>query len=279
MLSLAEARSRAAAVRAAFFDVDGTLLSLDTHELPDSALRALHALRDAGIELYLSSGRPPCQIEPVFSGVFDFDGVVGISGQYCYDAAGPYHTCALDPADVNALVDAAKAGHFDLVVENIDGAYCDDPKPEGVRRIEELLDLWYQPRDLDLFRDEPVYQLCAALDPSEDWRIRHAAHHVQVTRWSPVFVDIMPAGGGKDVGMRATLARHGYTAEQAIAFGDGENDETMLAAAGLGVAMGNADAKALAVADYVTDGVLADGIWNACVALGLIGDTSATLSL
>ena len=43
------------------------------------------------------------------------------------------------------------------------------------------------------------------------------------------------------------------TMEEAIAFGDGTNDLTMLRAAGLGVAMGNAAPEVKAAADMVTD--------------------------
>ena len=43
------------------------------------------------------------------------------------------------------------------------------------------------------------------------------------------------------------------TMEETIAFGDGTNDLTMLRAAGLGVAMGNAAPEVKAAADMVTD--------------------------
>ena len=48
-----------------------------------------------------------------------------------------------------------------------------------------------------------------------------------------------------------------------MAFGDGDNDITMLRYAGIGVAMGNADATVKAAADYVTTGTDASGIAKA----------------
>ena len=71
-------------------------------------------------------------------------------------------------------------------------------------------------------------------------------------RWNRDFADILPADGGKPAGLARTLARRGLQAGQAIAFGDGDNDISMLQYAGIGVAMGNADAKVRAAADYVT---------------------------
>ena len=54
----------------------------------------------------------------------------------------------------------------------------------------------------------------------------------------------------------------GLDVSQIMAFGDGENDQTMIEAAGFGVAMGNAVDSLKAAADYVTltndeDGVAA----------------------
>ncbi len=57
------------------------------------------------------------------------------------------------------------------------------------------------------------------------------------------------------------LAEHlGLRPDQTMAFGDGLNDLTMLRAAGLGVAMGNACPEALAAADVVTADCDHDGV-------------------
>ena len=63
-----------------------------------------------------------------------------------------------------------------------------------------------------------------------------------------------------------------FTRAQALAFGDGGNDATMLAYTGVGVAMGNADFRAKDQADLITTNIDNNGIYNACVALGLIPD-------
>ena len=58
--------------------------------------------------------------------------------------------------------------------------------------------------------------------------------------------------------------------EESLAFGDSENAASMLRAAGIGVAMGNATPEALASADYVTDDAEKDGIYNALRHFGVI---------
>ena len=81
---------------------------------------------------------------------------------------------------------------------------------------------------------------------------------------------MIPEKGGKGTGLVATLERYGLAPEEAIAFGDGENDLTMFDECGCSVAMGNAWDLVRERADYVTDDLDSDGIWNACEHFGLI---------
>lgn len=62
----------------------------------------------------------------------------------------------------------------------------------------------------------------------------------------------------------------GKTSDDCIAFGDSMNDAEILTAAGLGIAMGNADAKVKAIADKVCDRCECDGIAKAMRELGLL---------
>jgi Cof subfamily protein (haloacid dehalogenase superfamily) len=55
-----------------------------------------------------------------------------------------------------------------------------------------------------------------------------------------------------------------------VAIGDSSNDVEMIAAAGLGIAMGNASEEVLAIADEVTTSVQEDGVWTAFRRHGLI---------
>ena len=51
--------------------------------------------------------------------------------------------------------------------------------------------------------------------------------------------------------------------EETMAIGDTENDLSILQAAGIGVAMGNAPVEIQAIADYVTASNLEDGVGKA----------------
>ena len=49
-------------MKAAFFDIDGTLKPFNEIELRDTTIAMLHALQEKGIKVFLASGRPPVQL-------------------------------------------------------------------------------------------------------------------------------------------------------------------------------------------------------------------------
>ncbi len=62
---------------------------------------------------------------------------------------------------------------------------------------------------------------------------------------------LVPTGIDKGTGLTHALKQLAVSPQQVIAFGDAENDEPMLGAAGLGIATGNALAQLKARADEV----------------------------
>ena len=53
-------------IRAVFFDIDGTLVSFKTHEMPSSAVTALKKLKENGIRCFIATGRGKDGLEVVF---------------------------------------------------------------------------------------------------------------------------------------------------------------------------------------------------------------------
>lgn len=66
------------------------------------------------------------------------------------------------------------------------------------------------------------------------------------------FVDINPCGSTKGKALEIVASKYGIELKDVVAFGDQDNDITMLELAGIGVAMGNASEKAKSVADQIT---------------------------
>ena len=75
--------------------------------------------------------------------------------------------------------------------------------------------------------------------------------------------EVMLPGITKATGIDEALRALGMDLSESVAIGDGANDVEMVEHAGLGIAMGNSSPDLLAVADYVTDDVEADGLAKA----------------
>lgn len=72
-------------IKAIFFDIDGTLYSHKTYQVPKSALKALEQLQKQGILLFTSTGRHMLMIEYLLGSQIPFDGHISLTGQICLD--------------------------------------------------------------------------------------------------------------------------------------------------------------------------------------------------
>jgi Cof subfamily protein (haloacid dehalogenase superfamily) len=81
-----------------------------------------------------------------------------------------------------------------------------------------------------------------------------------VAKSLPYFLEFAAPGVSKASGLALLADRIGFTAEQAVAVGDAENDREMLDWAGCGVAVANADERLIGEADAVIPSVHDNGV-------------------
>lgn len=259
-------------IKAAFFDVDGTLVSFSTHDVPESTVRAIRALRERGVKIFIATGRATCAMpEPVvaLANEVGVDGMLAYNGQLCYDEAGVFRDAPIDDADVRAILRCVEDGAFDALVLQADRIFV-NRRSERVVAVEAHVGDSYPELPLACAYEQPVYQMCAFVDPGDEHVFMDGCSHVQHARWCEGFCDVMPADGGKPAGVLAALERNGIDPSEAIAFGDGGNDIGMFGCVGTSVAMGNAGDDVKAAATYVTSHVDDDGVWRACEHFGLV---------
>ena len=266
MAGFGVAAGRDIMIKIAFFDVDGTLVTSDNRVL-ESTERALASLRAHGVRTVLATGRAEYEM-PACVKLDDFDSLVMLNGQLCYDERGVYRSAPIPAADVAAVVDAVRAGKFEVLV--LQGDCCYVSRTQRTIDVEEKIHVRYREGDIARALEHPVYQFCAYVDEAHEHMVTDVAHAVRTTRWTQLFCDVIPKEGGKGPGIAATLERYGLSASEAIAFGDGENDLSMFELCGESVAMGNAWDQVKERATYVTDSCDEDGIWNACAHFGLV---------
>ena len=257
-------------VKAIFFDIDGTLLSHETNSVPASAVRALEALREKGILTFIATGRhlPELKKLRALDGLH-FDGAVSLNGQYCCNDAGVIYHCPLDRADVATLLDYLKANPHPCILVEADRMYINFHNAL-VEKVQAAIhsDL-PQLGDMDRGYRVPIYQIILYMS-DENLEKLPPLPGIKLTRWNLGGADLIPAKGGKATGIARVLEHYGIDKKDTMAFGDGENDVDMFSAVGTAVAMGNACNAAKAAADYITDQVDEDGIFNALKHFGVL---------
>lgn len=87
-------------IRAAFFDIDGTLVSFKTHKIPQSAVDAIKALHDQGGRVYISTGRPIAIVTNIGQISDIVDGYITFNGAYTFVGNDDINIDAIPASDV-----------------------------------------------------------------------------------------------------------------------------------------------------------------------------------
>ena len=124
-------------IKAIFFDIDGTLVSYQTHEIPQSAFDALYQLKEKGIKVFIATGRGKDGLAVLKD--FPFDGYITLKsglGEYMLDVnrgedsdgtniqiynghSGNSQQFLLKPSDTNgAYVIATKSSSLTKVLDD-----------------------------------------------------------------------------------------------------------------------------------------------------------------
>ena len=250
---------------ALFFDIDGTLVSFKTHEIPPSAILALTQAKANGHKVFIATGRPPLIITNLGAIEHLIDGYVTINGALAY--VGNEVVCCKDiPIEsVKLFVDDAIKKNYGLIVVGERDVAVFDPQGE----VDQIFRQEIAVKNLNLAKpiEEVLKQRILQLTSffKEDYETELMARFPTCTsgRWHPAFTDITAKGADKGEGIRVMAKHLSFDPRYTMAFGDGGNDASMIVTAGIGVAMGNAIDSLKQQADYVTTSVDEDGVLNA----------------
>lgn len=257
-------------IKAVFFDIDGTLLSFKTHEVAASTEEAIEQLQAKGIKTILSTGRSINSIDHVK--YLNFDGYITFNGGYCVTKEGHILFCqAIDSTDIQSVLDYAKTNPLSFSFMSEKHITIHDVTPE-IAGMYAHLNLPVPPLvDMENVDLNGVLQTNIFLGPEDEQAfMEKVMPNSLASRWTPLFADVNPKGQSKKVGIDIFCNHFGVDIQETMAFGDGGNDITMLQHVTLGVAMGNANPEVKEIADYITDDVDSDGIWNALKHFGVL---------
>ena len=257
---------------ALFFDIDGTLVSFKTHEIPASTVFALTQAKANGHKVFISTGRPPLIITNLGAIEHLIDGYVTINGALCFVGNEVVQCKDIPKEAVMTVVEDAQEKNYGLIVVGERDVAVLDPHGEVDRifRGEIAVENLNLAKPLDVVLRQRILQLTPFFPEEYEGDLMERIPSCTSGRWHPAFTDITAKGADKGEGILALAAHLGLNPQYTMAFGDGGNDISMIKAAGIGIAMGNALESLKREADYTTTGVDDDGVLNALRHFSLI---------
>lgn len=266
-----------------FLDIDGTLVDYDG-KLPDSAKRAVQEARKKGNKIYMTTGRSKAEI---YSDLWDigFDGMIGGNGMYIEDNGSILQDLTMSKEATIRAVDWMNKNDIGFYLESKNGLFGSDNFVEKAALIygddsdenrNKIYDIF--PEMIfggEMYRDD-VAKISFCMTPDKlEQAIKEFNGKLKVDSWSLTgkkqeFGEFAILGADKINAVNFLLDHLDVGVEDTFAFGDADSDRRMVEYCNVGVAMGNAKESLKEVADYITDDVNNDGLWNAFEKYGIV---------
>lgn len=257
--------------KAAFFDIDGTIWDMNTN-IPDSTREALRLLKENGVYTFICSGRAPAFLGNPKLHELGFDGIVAGCGTYVLFHGEELLCHFIEPKLVKKTVDILRAHGLGVLLEGKNFQYMDEKVKEDRYYPflkKELGDKLVLLDDYDMAWEANKFTAMLAGDQWQD-ALEELKQWYHIIIQDGVVCEGVPLGFSKASGIQFICEKLNVARENVYAFGDGPNDIEMIEYAGCGIAMGNGRDVVKDIADYVTDRLDEDGIYNACRHFGLI---------
>lgn len=251
-----------------FFDIDGTLTDRNPGgEIPQSTHETLEKLKENGHFVAIATGRSECMAKEfankvhINNMVHDGGNGLTVDGKIVYikpldrdKALKVIHECIDKDIPFCISIDNT------LVRYSHNDAFVDHTKEDAFFNLQVISNLDYDHLD-------EIHKIFIGLYPDEE-ALLESRNELGYSRYHTNHIIIEP--DDKVQGIKDMISYLGASFDDVVVFGDGHNDLTMIQAAPLSIAMGNAIDELKEIATFVTKRSDDDGIEYACRHFGWI---------
>ena len=252
-------------IKALFFDIDGTLVSFNTHKIAQSTIDCLNIAKERGIKIFISTGRPLSFINNLGDIEHLIDGYITTNGSYNFMGKSVISMHSIPKEEVLTLVDYLNKHEYPAILVGTDNTAVINHKPIVDRIVIDTLNITNIDFSItaETVLQQDILQITPFITQEQQDIIMPQIPHCASERWHPEFIDTVNKQASKGKALSDIVAYNDLLISETMAFGDGGNDISMLLKAGVGVAMENANDNVKAMANYVTSSADDNGIYKA----------------
>lgn len=256
-------------IKIVFFDIDGTLVSLDKNDISEKSAFALNKLKEKGIKICIATGRAPIQI-PKFRGI-DSDIYLSFNGSLVFNKKEDIFKNPLSKNDIFTLLENGKAMNKPLAVASKEIYACNGTNPD----LEEYFSFGGSQPEIyenfeEIIENEEIYQAILPIKENEYEKAMNNVLTTKIAAWWYRAVDLIPKNGGKGKAIEEVLSFYDIKKDESMAFGDGNNDLEMFEAVKYGISTENGSDDLKNISYDVCKSVDDDGVYYYLKENGLI---------
>lgn len=257
-----------------FFDIDGTVVDYETQIIPESAVEAIRLLKKNGHLPIVNTGRPIGHVDPRVQKL-DFSGWICSCGMELILDGKMIYQDYPSQEECHQILELAHRCRMAIQTEGHDSLLFDADMPYhplGLREAERLAAQGLRVEPIQNAKDHNFIKFVTYDTPGCDREcfLRGVAPYFDAIVRGNTMMEFIKKGHTKAEGMEHFLKELHVPKEEIFAIGDSENDLPMFAMAGTTICLGDGVEAVKAAADYVTDPVLEDGVFNALRHFNLI---------
>jgi Cof subfamily protein (haloacid dehalogenase superfamily) len=242
-------------------------------ELHGRTIAALRAAEQAGVRVIVVTGRMVQSVRRALAPAQLHEPVICYQGAVVTDEDGNWLRHVPIPLDLaREAITFVQAEEYSPNVYVGDELYVGHATPGSLEYAQyNHLELHEVGEVLDWLSEPPTKLVCVGdsneLDGVERRAKAHFGERMYISKSLPHFLEFAAPGVTKGAGLDFLAEHLGFTPEETVAFGDGENDVELVEWAGYGVAVANAHERVKAVADWIAPSARDEGVAQVLEAL------------